>query len=74
MTNDQFHLWRINHFRSKAACAEALGLDRDTVAALESGRTRKGSAYPIPPHVALACAAWTMGVRAYNGGGVLLGS
>lgn len=73
MTNDQFAVWRARHFRSVLACAKALGLDRDTVVALESGRTRRGNAYPVPHHIELACAAWTMSLRSYDGGAVVFG-
>ncbi len=73
MTNDQFLAWRRRHFRSRAACARAFGLNRDTVTALEAGRTRRGSPYPVPVHVALACAAYTLGLRCYDGGAVTIG-
>lgn len=73
MTNKQFARWREAHFRSRLACAEALGIDRDTVDALETGATRKGNPYPVPLHIALACAAWTMGLKKYDGGAVTIG-
>jgi hypothetical protein len=67
MTNEQFARWRSGNFRSGSAAARMLEMDRDTVAALETGRTRKGFDYPVPLHVALACAAWSMGLRDYRG-------
>ena len=73
MTNEQFAAWRTRHFRSQAACARALGLDRDTVTALESGITRKGNAYPVPSYIARACRDWTAGFSDdYDGGAVVL--
>lgn len=73
MTNKQFADWRGRHFRSRAAAATGLGMDRDTVIALETGKSRAGKPYPVRPHVALACAAWTMGLREYDGGPVTVG-
>lgn len=73
MTNAQFATWRAKHFRSVLACAKALEIDRETVAALEAGRTRKGHPAPVPTPVALACAAWTIGLRDYDGGVVAIG-
>lgn len=73
MTNEQFADWRARYFRSRAAAARALGLDRDAIAALESGTTRNGRAYPVPAHVALACAAWQLGLRDFDGGAVAIG-
>jgi DNA-binding XRE family transcriptional regulator len=73
MTNSQFAEWRPRFFRSRSACAARLGIDRETVAQLETGTTRKGNPFPVPPHIALACAAWTMGLREYDGGAVKIG-
>lgn len=73
MTNAEFAAWRAKHFRSINACSTALGIDREAVAALEAGKTRKGNPYPVPPHIALACAAWTIGLREYRGGAVAIG-
>lgn len=70
MTNEQFSAWRERHFDSDFACARALGIDRDTVAALRTGKTRNDAAYPVRPFIALACAAWTIGLRGYEGGAV----
>lgn len=73
MTNREFASWRARHFNSRRACALALGLDPRAVGALEAGATRNGTAAPIPAHVALACAAWTIGLRDYDGGAVTIG-
>lgn len=70
MTNEQFQAWRKLNFRSKSACAKALGINRETVDSLERGATRNGTPYPVSTHLALACAAWTMGIREYHGGAV----
>lgn len=66
MTNAEFARWRGTHFRSRSAAARALDLNRDTIDALETGRTRKGFEYPVPRYVALACAAWSLGLRDYQ--------
>lgn len=55
MTNEEFAQWRARHFRSRAAAAEALELHRDTVTALETGKTKNGEIYPVRHHIALAC-------------------
>lgn len=73
MTNSQFDAWASRHFRSTLACAKALGLDRETVTALRAGRTRKGSPCPVPAHIAMACAGWTIGAHDYDGGRVAIG-
>lgn len=73
MTNRQFRTWREKHFRSRRACGMALGLDRDAVEALETGKTRNGASYPVRPLIALSCAAWTLGLRDYDGGAVTIG-
>jgi len=73
VTNRQFKAWRERMFRSRSACAAAFGLDRDAVTAMESGASRAGNDYPVPAHIALACAAWTLGLRGYDGGGVMIG-
>jgi len=66
VTNQQFAAWRARHFRSRRACAQALGIDPRTIRAFEAGRA-------IPAHVILACAAWTLGLRGYDGGAVTIG-
>ena len=73
MTNEEFASWCDRHFRSRLACSKAMGLDRDTVDSLVRGATRKGTPYPVSTTVALACAAWTLGLRDYDGGAVTLG-
>jgi hypothetical protein len=75
MTNKQFAAWAGRHFRSNMACADALQLDRDAIRALATGKTRKGNDAPIPAYVALACAAWTIGVdpATYDGKAVQIG-
>jgi len=73
MTNREFDEWFSRHFRSDMACAKEMGWDRDTVAALRSGKSRKGAPYPVRRHIALACAAYTIGLREYDGGKVALG-
>lgn len=73
MTNDEFSDWRARHFRSVLACANAMGLDREAVSSLERGHTRIGNPYKVPAYVALACAAWTIGLRDYDGGAVMIG-
>ena len=67
MTNEQFAKWRESHFPRRSVAARALGINHETVAALESGVTRKGKPYPVPLVVELACAAWSLNVRAYDG-------
>lgn len=67
MTNEEFAAWRPRYFRSRLAAAKALDLDRETIAALESGYTRKGNPFPVPRHTALACAAWAIGWREFDG-------
>lgn len=74
MTNAEFAAWRQRHFRSISACARALQLDRETVTALERGQTRRGGDYPVPAYVGMACAAYTVGVRDYDGGPVMIGA
>lgn len=73
MTPNQFAEWRARYFKSRRACALALGLDPRAVQALEAGRPRNGTPCPVPAHVALACAAWTIGLREYDGGAVAIG-
>jgi len=73
MPNTQFAAWRARHFKSRRACAVALGFDARAVQALEDGKTRNGTRLPIPTHVALSCAAWTLGLRDYSGGAVTIG-
>jgi len=74
MTPEQFQAWRARHFpKSRRACAKALGLAETTILACETGRTRNGNPYDIPLTVELACAAWTMGLRDYDGGAVAIG-
>lgn len=72
MTNSEFKAWRERMFRSRSACAAAFGLDREAVGSLESGSSRAGNPYSVPPAIALACAAWTIGLRDYDGGGVTI--
>ena len=67
MTSEQFAKWRKRHFRSVSACATALGLQRDAVIALETGKTRKGTDYPVRKYIELACFAWAAEVRDYDG-------
>lgn len=62
MTNEEFTAWRKKHFGSVLAAATYLDLSRDTVEALESGLTRKGSPYPVKHHVVLACMAVARGL------------
>lgn len=57
MTNKEFRAWRERHFRSQLAAATALELHRDTIKALEEGRTKNGEPYPVRKHIALMCAA-----------------
>ena len=61
MTKDQLKRWR--HFCgiSQTTAAEAMGVCRRTYQAMERGTAeiRKGHE--------LACAAWAMGIRDYNG-------
>lgn len=57
MTNDEFKAWRERHFPSRHAAALALGLNRDTLDALETGQTRNGTPFPVRPYMALACLA-----------------
>jgi hypothetical protein len=73
MTNTEFADFRQRYFRSVAACAKAWEMDRDTVTSLETGQTRRGTEYPVPLHIALACAGWAVGVREYDGGPVMIG-
>lgn len=78
MTNDEFTAWRARHFRSRRACARAFGVGIEVVECLERGRQRdrpgkEGRPYPVPPTIELTCAAWTMGIRAYDGGPVTIG-
>lgn len=54
MTNEQFKQWREQHFRSRRACAIALGLNPDQVASLETGVSRCGNPYPVPHYIYLA--------------------
>lgn len=67
MTNKEFKRWRKSQFPTQLACAEALEWDRDKVKALETGKTRLGAPYPVRTCDALACAAWTVGLRRYHG-------
>lgn len=73
MTNEQFKAWRERHFRSRMAAGKALGIDRGAIGFLEDGVTDNGTPYPVRPHIALACAAWTIGLRDYDGGAVKIG-
>ena len=73
MTNSEFDEWFSRHFRSDMAAAKALDLDRDAIASLRSGKTRRGNPRPVPAHIALACAAYTIGLREYDGGKVAIG-
>ena len=72
MTNDQFRVWRERHFRSRLEAERRLGIGRETLASLERGATRNGTPFPVPEYIALACAAWTMGLRDYDGGAVTI--
>ena len=62
MTNEEFREWKERFFASSLAAATYLDLSRDTVEALESGFTRKGSPYPVKHHIALACMAVARGL------------
>lgn len=64
MSNADFRAWRERRYPSRHAAAIALDLHRETVAALEEGRTRKGGAYPVPEYIALACLAVDYGLDA----------
>lgn len=73
MTNQEFNAWFAKHFRSNRACAQAMGWDVETVAAMRTGTNKRGNPRPIAQHEALACAAYTIGVREYDGGKVTVG-
>lgn len=60
MTNKQFNAWVAAYFRSDRAAGVALGLDQRTVT-----RYRKDQSIPI--YVELACAAYSMGIREFDG-------
>lgn len=72
MTNAEFDAWIGRHFRSNAAAGRAFGLNHELVKAMREGRSRKGHDTPVPTHVALACAAWTLGIRDYDGGPITM--
>ena len=57
MTPTSFLTWRQQLGLNKAQAAKALGIARTTLDDYESGR------YPVPPVVALACAALRMGIK-----------
>lgn len=67
MTHREFTLWRKREFPSRLACATAMGWGRDKVDALETGKTRGGARCSIRTADALACAAWTVGIREFHG-------
>lgn len=74
MTNSEFDAWVTQHFpEGDSACGRALDIDRETVKALRTGKTKNGALYPVRTHMALACAAWTMGLRKYSGETVAIG-
>lgn len=66
MTNDEFRAWRERHFDSRHAAALATGLNRDTIEALESGRTRNGTDYPVRPYIELMCRAVDAGLSEFG--------
>ena len=69
MTNAEFDAWAARAFPGgDSACGRALEIDRETVKALRTGRTKNGASYPVRAHIALACAAWDAGARCYDGG------
>lgn len=64
MTNAEFDAWAARAFPGgDSACGRALEIDRETVKALRTGRTKNGASYPVRAYIALACSAWD-----YDGG------
>jgi len=58
MTNEQFDQFVLRRFGGNTnAAATELEIHRDTVLALRTGKTRKGSDYPVPRHIELAAGA-----------------
>jgi hypothetical protein len=66
MTNTQFATWVAANFRSDRAAGQALGLDQRTVTSYRRGQS-------VPIYVALACAAYSMGLRDFDGKTLNLG-
>lgn len=61
MTPDAFRRWRKRHYKSRAAAAKALGRGERTIVKYEMGEL------PVPKHIALACAAISLGITQYPG-------
>lgn len=74
MTNREFDAWVTRHFpQGDSACGRALDLNRETIKALRLGATKNGTPYPVGLHLALACAAWSMGIREFAGETLVIG-
>ncbi|MGH6892849.1 MAG: hypothetical protein ACREEP_11375 [Dongiaceae bacterium] len=68
MTGPELDAWIRLHFSSVRACARGLGIDKETLGAYIRGHTRHYQRpAPVPTYVALACAAWAMGLKDYDG-------
>ncbi len=64
MTNAEFDAWAARHFPGgDSAAGRALELDRETIKALRTGRTKTGAPYPVRAYIALACAALSAGLK-----------
>lgn len=59
MTNADFSAWVGARFKSRLAAARALGIDRDMLDAMMTGRRRKtGAPHPLPAWVDYMCAGF----------------
>lgn len=52
MTAEQFTAWRKRHFRSRQACADAIGRSASMIRDLEKGFS------PVPKYMAIICVAY----------------
>lgn len=63
MTNADFATWVAARFGSRHAAARALGIDRDTLVAMMTGRRRKtGAPHPVPIWAGYMCAGFDLNV------------
>lgn len=57
MTADEFKAWRARHKLSERAAALAIGCSRTSIRSYEAGKSE------IPRYIALACAAYSYGLK-----------
>lgn len=74
MTPTAFKAWRKSLGLSQKGAAEALGVSKSSVELYEAGVRRGDDPRPveIPRTVALACAAVTLRIAAYDGGAIVI--